>query len=74
MNRLTLMSALCLTACGSPDPAPVIPPELLRQVEVICPAGTASRALGQCAVMLRQGLNEANSKLAAIGEIYTGPQ
>ena len=74
MNRLMLMSALCLTACSSPDPAPVIPPELLRQVEVVCPSGEVSRALGQCLILLRRGLNEANSKLAAIGEIYTGPQ
>lgn len=74
MNRLTLMSVLCLTACARPDPAPVIPAELLREVEVICPPGEISRALGQCLILLRQGLNEANSKLAAIGEIYTGPQ
>lgn len=74
MIRLTLMSVLCLTACATPDPVPVIPAELTRPVAVTCPVGDTSRALGQCAILLRQGLNAANSKLAEIGAIMTGVQ
>lgn len=67
MNRLTLMSALFLTACGSPDP--IIPAELTRRVVVTCPPGYTSGALGACLIELRQGLNIANDKLRRIEEI-----
>jgi hypothetical protein len=67
------MAALCLTACAAPVPETVIPPELLRPVAVECRDGGTLRALGQCAMNLRQGLDEANAKLVAVGEIV-GPQ
>lgn len=72
MNRSMLMSALFLTACATPDPVLVVPAELTRPVVVACPEGDTSRALGQCAILLRQGLNTANSKLSEIGEIVAG--
>ena len=73
MNRLMPMAALCLTACAAPVPETVIPPELLRPVVVECRPGDTMRALGQCAMDLRRGLDEANGKLVAVGEIV-GPQ
>lgn len=73
MSRLMPMAALCLTACAAPVPETVIPPELLRPVVVECRAGDTLRALGQCAMDLRRGLDEANGKLAAVGGIV-GPQ
>lgn len=72
MIRSMLMSVLCLTGCATPDPVPVIPAELTRPVVVTCSVGDTSRALGQCAILLRQGLNAANSKLTEIGEIVAG--
>lgn len=73
MSRLMPMAALCLTACAAQVPEAVIPPELLRPVVVECRPGDTLRALGQCAMDLRRGLDEANGKLAAAGEIV-GPQ
>lgn len=72
MNRLTLMSVLCLTACAlRPDPVQIIPAELTRKVVVTCASGDTSRALGQCALALREGLNVANDKLGRIAGINT---
>lgn len=68
-----ITSALCLTACASPDPALVIPAELTRPVVVVCSSGVTSRALGTCAMALREGLNTANDKLVSIGEL-AGPK
>lgn len=73
MSRLTPMAALCLTACAAPVPEPVIPPELLRPVVVECRAGDTLRDLGQCAMALRAGLDTANSKLLAVGEVVGAP-
>lgn len=51
-----------------------IPSELLEPVTVECrDFGNVSRSLGQCAIDLRAGLNQANGKLIAIGEAF-GPQ
>lgn len=66
MNRLTLMAALCLTACATPDPTPVVPAELLRPVVVTCAPGDTMRALGQCALAMAEGLAVANDKLARV--------
>ncbi len=70
MNRLTLMSALFLTACATNTPV-VIPVELTRETVVTCETGETSRALGRCTLALREGLANANSKLRAIGEIVS---
>lgn len=74
MKALILTSALFLTACGN-DPIirtellkPEIPDHLLRPVEVICPGGYTSRALGECALAYKHGLNTANGQIAAISE------
>lgn len=72
MNRLILMSALFLSGCGDRDTRADIPEALLREVKVECPSGETSRALGNCAIRLRQGLNIANSQLTAIAEIEKG--
>jgi len=42
---------------------------VLRPVVVECRPGDALRALGQCAMDLRRGLDEVNGKLVAVGEI-----
>ncbi len=70
MNRSILMSALFLTACATPDF--VVPDELLTPVTITCRNGTTSRAFGQCAIDLRRGLTEANSKITAIDRIVNG--
>ncbi len=64
MTRLILMSVLCLTACGRPEP--VIPEALTEPVIVTCPPGYTSGALGACLIALREGLNIANDRLAAV--------
>lgn len=76
MKPLILMSALCLTACAVPDPIirteflkPDVPEALLHPVVVTCSDGNTSRALGECAVALKSGLNRANSQIAAIAEV-----
>ncbi|UUV43225.1 hypothetical protein RCCWILLIS_53 [Rhodobacter phage RcCWillis] len=48
---------------------PDIPDSLLQPVSVTCPPGYTSRALGECALAYRAGLDQANSQIAAIGEI-----
>lgn len=69
MMRLILMSVLCLTSCA-PRPEPFVPAELTRPVVVTCETGTTSRALGDCTLALREGLNAANDKLARIGALF----
>ena len=76
MKPLILMSALFLTACSAPDPIirteyvkPDVPDTLLRPVAVTCRDGETSRALGECALAYRAGLNRANSQIAAIAEV-----
>lgn len=73
MRRLALICALFLTACDR-EPrvelaAPFVPADLLRPVVVRCASGDTAAALGNCALALRAGLNEANSQIAAVGEI-----
>lgn len=78
MKPLMIMSALFLTACSRPEPeiiyrteyiAPVIPEELLRPVYIKCEPGETSKALGECALKYKSGLNKTNSKIIAVGEI-----
>ena len=76
MKPLILTSALFLTACSTPDPIirteyvkPDVPDALLRPVAVTCRHGETSRALGECALAYRAGLNRANSQIAAIAEV-----
>jgi hypothetical protein len=72
MRRLALTCALFLTACGGPRvelAAPYVPADLLRPVVVRCPNGDTAATLGRCAIMLRMGLSEANSQIAAIAQI-----
>lgn len=68
MTRLMTMSVLCLTACAATN-TDVIPGALTTPVTVTCRAGDTSRALGECAIALRAGLDDANSRLVAIGDI-----
>lgn len=70
MRIFLRMSVLSLTGCLANNVQPVIPAELLRPVVVICEDGSKVRALGDCALALRSGLNTANSKLQAIGEMF----
>jgi hypothetical protein len=66
------MAALCLTACAETTVARrPIPAQLLEPVEVRCAAGTTERALGECALRLRAGLETANDKLTAIKGLVT---
>ena len=76
MKPLILTSALFLTDCSAPDPIirteyvkPDVPDALLRPVAVTCRDGETSRALGECALAYRAGLNRANSQIAAIAEV-----
>jgi hypothetical protein len=73
MIRSVLTAALFLSACGdtvtSTQP---IPAELVEPVEVRCESGTTERALGECALRLRAGLDTANSKLSSIKELVRG--
>ena len=48
---------------------PDVPDALLRPVVVTCRDGETSRALGECALAYRAGLNRANSQIAAIAEV-----
>lgn len=73
MIRLAPIFVLFLSSC-SERPTLVIPEELLRREEVRCRTGTTSRALGECAIALRSGLNRANAKLSSIEEIVKGPR
>lgn len=70
--RFPTMAALFLTACAESTVArQPIPALLLEPVEVRCAAGTTERALGDCALRLRAGLDTANDKLTAIKELVT---
>ena len=76
MKRLTLMSVLFLTACGTNKTLikseflrPQIPAPLLQKVVVTCEPGETSRSLGECALAQKQGLAQANSQIAAIAEV-----
>lgn len=72
MRRLALTCALFLTACGEPRLElvnPHVPADLLREVVVRCAGGETVAALGNCAIALRAGLNQANSQIVATGEI-----
>lgn len=76
MKSLILMSVLCLTACSPREPVvrteylkPYVPEALLRPVTVKCQDGTTVRALGECAIALRSGLNRANSQIGAIAQV-----
>ena len=76
MKPLILTSALFLTACSAPEPVvrteyvkPDVPEALLRSVTVSCRKGNTSRALGDCALAYKAGLNRANSQIAAIAEV-----
>jgi hypothetical protein len=73
MNRLTITSALFLSACApAVEVAPVvIPAPLLQPVKVECRRGETSQALGECAIALRSGLDTANGKIEAIGELWS---
>jgi hypothetical protein len=65
MNRLMITSVLFLTACA-PAGINAVPDALTEPVQVTCREGTISRALGECAIALRAGLDDANSRLVAI--------
>jgi hypothetical protein len=67
--RYLFMAALFLTACDDVLARQPIPAPLLEPVEVRCHAGTTERALGQCALRLRAGLDTANGKIEAIKEL-----
>lgn len=76
MKALILTSALFLTACGANKPMvrteflkPQVPAHLLRPVAVQCPPGDTSRALGECALAYKHGLNTANSQIVAIAGV-----
>ena len=76
MKPLILMSVLFLTACSTSKPVTrleyvkqQIPDHLLRPVVVKCEDGKTSRALGECALALKSGLNRANSQIEAIAEV-----
>ena len=73
MRRLVLTCALFLGGCADRAPAPTVPPELIRPVEVRCRDGATARALGDCALALRAGLAEANDKLASVAAILALP-
>ena len=47
----------------------LLPDALLRPVVVTCRDGETSRALGECALAYRAGLNRANSQIAAIAVV-----
>lgn len=70
MSRLILMSALFLIGCGPREW--IIPDALTEEVVVECRPGDTSRALGECALQLREGLNLANSKLKQIRTLNQG--
>ncbi|MAM60875.1 MAG: hypothetical protein CMH11_05230 [Maritimibacter sp.] len=65
------MAALFLTACAETAARQPIPAPLLEPVEVRCADGTTERALGECALRLRAGLETANGKISAIKELVT---
>lgn len=78
MKRLMIMSVVFLTACSRPEPEiivkteyvyPDIPPALLRPVKVSCKPGETSKALGECALKYKAGINQGNSQIGAIAEI-----
>jgi hypothetical protein len=74
MRRLALTCALFLTACADRAPqvelaTPYVPADLLRPVVVRCPSGGTVAALGNCAIALRAGLNQANSQIVAVGAV-----
>lgn len=70
--RYPIMAALFLTACGETTVARhPVPPTLLEPVIVRCAAGTTVRALGECALRLRAGLDTANDKIGAIKGLVT---
>lgn len=64
--RFLIMAALFLTGCAKTVARQPIPATLLEPVEVHCRSGTTERALGECALRLRAGLDTANDKLTAI--------
>lgn len=71
---LALTCAAFLIGCGDkampPQPDLVIPEELRRPVVVRCGSGTTEKAVGDCLFALRGGLNEANSQIKAIDDLY----
>lgn len=69
--RYLLMAAPFLTACVDVVARQPIPAPLLEPVEVTCKDGTTERALGECALKLRAGLETANGKIEAIKELVT---
>lgn len=75
MNRFPLICAVFLIGCADRAPIavirPVVPAELRRQVVVTCREGATVRALGECALAKAAGLDEANSKIAAIDAILS---
>lgn len=73
MIRCLIICAMCLTGCARRADR-VIPQELLAPVVVTCAPGETSRALGNCALALRVGLNEANSQIDAIRAIEEAPR
>jgi hypothetical protein len=75
MNPLPLICAVFLTGCAERITTrwivPDVPAELRRPVVVVCADGTTVRTLGECALSLRAGLDEANGKITAIDTILT---
>jgi len=70
MTRLILIFALFLSGCAPRlEPVIYVPNELTNPVIVTCSGGETVRALGSCAIRLRQGLDEANIKLRSIREL-----
>lgn len=72
MRHLILMVVLFLTACQKSETVFVtqpLPEELTREVVVVCEPGETLRALGECAMALREGLDTANDKLKKIHDI-----
>lgn len=78
MNRFLPIFAVFLTGCGDAMPSrailPDVPAELRRPVLVVCQPGDTVRALGQCAMALRAGLTEANSKIETIDTILSNAE
>lgn len=74
MTTLALICVVFLSACDNQQPATVIPDALLNPVNVRCASGSKERAVGNCLIALRQGLDEANSQIDSIARIVKSPQ